>query len=141
MAGMTSRGWSSLGTKAYGLQRVKWTGVTPFSIRDMRARTDGFELNFTKPVDAAVAGNVASYSMSNFTYLYSSAYGSDEIQTQTNTITSATVSADRMSVRLKVEGLRALYVHELHTDGIRSATGAHLDYPRAYYTLNRIPER
>jgi len=82
MVGMTSRGWSSLGTKAYGLQRVVWNGETPFSIREMHALPDGFELVFTEPVDASSAAQVSAYSMSSFTYLYSGAYGSDEIETE-----------------------------------------------------------
>ena len=139
MVGMTSRGWSSLGTKSYGLQRVRWKGATPFSIREMRAKPDGFELVFTSPVDTASAGDVASYAMKSFTYFYSSAYGSDEIDGKAVRIVSATVSADGLGVRLKVDGLRELCVHALHADGIRSAGGAKLDHADAYYTLNRIP--
>ncbi len=138
--GMTSRGWSSLGTKSYGLQRVRWKGTTPFAIREMRAKPDGFELVFTEPVDAATAGDAASYAMKSNTYFYSSAYGSDEIDVKSAKVISATVSADGRSVRLKVDGLRELYVHELHADGVKSAGGAKLDHADAYYTLNRIPK-
>lgn len=138
--GMTSRGWSSLGTRAYGLQRVHWNGKTEFAIKEMHAQSDGFTLVFTEPVDAATAGNPASYAMSSYTYLYSSAYGSDEIDGQTLKITSAEVSADKLSVRLKVDGLRALYVHELHADGVTTANGAKLAHANAFYTLNKIPK-
>lgn len=138
--GMSSRGWSSLGTKSYGLQRVRWNGVMPFAVREMRAKPDGFELAFTAAVDPASAGRVESYAMKSYTYLYSNAYGSAEIDTKPLTITGATVSADRRSVRLTVEGRRELYVHELRAEGVRSAAGAALEYPDAYYTLNRIPK-
>jgi glucose/arabinose dehydrogenase len=139
MVGMTSRGWSSLGTKSYGLQRVRWTGGEVFAIREMRATPDGFELVFTQPVDRATAADPASYAMTSYTYLYSSAYGSDEIETESLRVLSATPGVDGRSVRLRVEGLRALCVHELHADGVRSAAGGSLDHPEAYYTLNRIP--
>jgi hypothetical protein len=140
MVGMTSRGWTSLGTKSYGLQRVKWTGATPFAIHEMRARPDGFELTFTQPVDTKAAGDPTSYSMSSYTYLYSSAYGSDEIEAQPVKIISVSVAKDGRSVRLMCEGLRELYVHELRADGVRSAGGARLDHALACYTLNRIPK-
>ncbi len=140
VVGMTSRGWSSLGTKSYGLQRVRWNGTTPFAVREMRARPDGFELTFTEPVDAATAGDPASYSMKSYTYFYSGAYGSEEIENQPCPVVRATVSADRLRVLLKVDGRRALYVHELRADGVRSAAKAKLDHPDAYYTLNRIPK-
>lgn len=139
--GMTSRGWSSLGTRAYGLQRVHWNGQTAFAIKEMHAKPDGFELVFTEPVDATTAGNPASYAMSSYTYLYSGAYGSDEIDPQTLKITSAVVSDDKLSVQLKVEGLRPLYVHELHADGVTTPTGSKLEHAAAYYTLNRIPKK
>jgi glucose/arabinose dehydrogenase len=140
LVGMTSRGWSSLGNKSYGLQRVQWNGDAIFAIREMRAKPDGFELVFTQPVDPATATDPASYEMTRYTYLYSSAYGSDEIQTAPLRVLSATLAPDERSVRLRVEGLRALFVHELHAPALRSAGGAKLDHADAYYTLNRIPQ-
>ncbi len=140
MVGMTSRGWSSLGTKAYGLQRLRYNGNVPFAIKEMRARPDGFELVFTRPVDRGRAADAASYRMSSYTLLYSGAYGSDEILTASNPVTSAVVAADGMSVRLKVGALRELHIHELHADGVKSEAGEPLDHADAYYTLNRIPQ-
>jgi hypothetical protein len=136
--GMTSRGWSSLGTRAYGLQRVKWSGQTDFAIKEMRARKDGFELVFTAPVDPTTAANIKSYRMSSYTYLYSSAYGSDEIDTKELTITQA--KAEGTHVKLTIENLRPIYVHELHAEGVMSATGKPLKQAAAYYTLNRVPK-
>jgi len=104
--GMTNRGWSSLGSRSYGLQRVRWDGKPAFAIKEMRAKPDGFELVFTEPVDPASATDPASWTMDSFTYLYSSAYGSDEIDPKSLVILSAEVSADGRTVRLRVEGLR-----------------------------------
>jgi hypothetical protein len=42
-------------------------------------------------------------------------------------------------VRLYVNGLQAGHVHELHSAGLRSATGLPLLHPEAYYTLNYLP--
>ena len=141
LVGMSSRGWSSLGTQAYGLQRVRWNGTTPFAIQEMRAQPDGFELVFTTEIDPVTAALPASYMVQSYTYLYSNAYGSAEIDALRLSVTSATVSADRRRVRLKLDGLRAHYVHELRAAGVRSAVGASLAHPDAYYTLNRIPAR
>ena len=138
-AGLTNRGWSSLGAASYGLERLVWTGRTPFEIAEMRALPDGFELVFTQPVDSRTAVDPTSYAMSGYTYLYHATYGSDEIRKRTPTIRSATVSDDGTRVRLVVDGLRELYVHELVAKGVRSAEGEPLLHPEAYYTLNRIP--
>jgi hypothetical protein len=137
--GMTNRGWSSLGNRSYGLVRVRQKGEVAFAIKEMRAKSDGFELVFTEPVEAKSAGDVKSYSMENFTYQYSGAYGSDEIEKAACGIESAVVSADGLSVRLKVKGLKELFVHELHLDGVRAKSGEALLYPVGYYTLNRLP--
>lgn len=139
LVGLSNRGWSSLGTASYGLQRLVWTGKTPFEIQEMRATPTGFELTFTQPVDPQTGGDVASYSLSSHTYLYHKAYGSDEIQKKELEITQAEVSEDRLRVRLTVSGLREVFVHELRADGLRSRSGQPLLHPDAYYTLNKIP--
>ena len=138
-AGLSNRGWSSLGTASYGLQRIVWTGRQPFEIQEMRALPDGFELLFTKPVSAAIASDVARYRMQSYTYRYQPQYGSDEILRRQLAIQSATVGAARRRVRLRVAGLRELFVHELQITGVQSDEGEMLLHPRAYYTLNRIP--
>ena len=138
--GLSNRGWSSLGTAAYGLQRLVWTGKTPFEIKEMRAKSDAFELVFTKPVDPKAAADTASYAMSSHTYTYHSTYGSDEILKQSPSIEDAIVSKDRLRVLLKISGLREYFVHELEASGVRGARGEPLLHPRAYYTLNRIPD-
>jgi hypothetical protein len=137
--GLTNRGWSSLGTAAYGLQRLVWTGKTPFEIKEMRALSDGFALVFTKPVAAATATTPASWQMNSHTYLYHSTYGSDEILSRKLAIEKVTVSDDGLRVRLHVNGLRELFVHELSASRIRSRDGEPLLHSHAWYTLNRIP--
>jgi hypothetical protein len=42
-------------------------------------------------------------------------------------------------VRLFVDKLQVGHVHELHLDGVRSASGQPLLHREAYYTLNFIP--
>ena len=138
-AGLSNRGWSSLGTASYGLQRIVWTGRQPFEIQEMRALKDGFELLFTKPVSASSASDATRYRMQSYTYRYHPQYGSDEILRRQLTIQSATVDGERRRVRLRVDGLRELFVHELHVEGLQSDEGDMLLHPRAYYTLNRIP--
>ena len=137
--GLTNRGWSSLGSASYGLQRLIWTGKMPFEIKEMKATANGFDLVFTKPVSADSAMAVGSYTMNSYTYLYHSTYGSDEIQKRDLEIQIERVSDDGMTVSLTVNGLREMFVHELIAKGIRSADGEPLLHPHAYYTLNRIP--
>lgn len=138
--GGTNRGWGSRGNKPFSVERLNWTGKVPFEVHEMRAKPDGFELTFTKPVDAASAENVDSYELSTYTYIFQASYGSPEVDHTTPTITKAAVSEDRKRVRLYVDGLQEGHVHELHLDGVRSQEGLPLLHAEAYYTLNRVPE-
>lgn len=139
--GMTNRGWSSLGNRSYGLHRVVATKVSPFSIQEMRAKPDGFELRFTEPVRAESVLNAGALEMTSYTYEYSKRYGGDEIETKSHELGEIEISEDGLQVRFRVKEMRPLYVHELRTKGIRSANGRELDHNSAYYTLNRIPKR
>lgn len=138
-AGMTSRGWSSTGREPYGLERLVWSGKTPFEMKAVRAMSDGFEIEFTTPVDRGAAANPASYSITDFTYRYHHIYGSPPMETETRTIYKVEVSQDGLKSRLYVEGLREGFVNEIKAEGIRSSAGKNLLHSTGYYTLNVIP--
>ena len=137
--GGTDRGWGSRGGKPFALQRLVWSGKVPFEIHEMRAKPDGFELTFTREIDPATAGKIESYTLETYTYIYQSVYGSPEVDKTKPLIQKATVSDDRRSVRLVIDGLQQGHVHELHARGIKSAQGEPLLHQEAYYTLNYIP--
>jgi len=138
--GSTNRGWGSRGPKPFAVERLVWTGKTPFEIKEMRAKPDGFELEFTLPVDANSAADPKSYSMSAYTYIYQEAYGSPVVDKTTPTITQATLADDAKTVRLTVKGLVEGNIHELVARGVKSRAGTGLLHPEAYYTLNQIPK-
>jgi len=140
-AGGSNRGWGSRGGKPFTFERVRWTGKTPFEILEMSARPDGFELTFTQPVDKTLAADPASYSMDAWTYIYQSEYGSPEVDQATPTITAASVSADGLKVRLKIDGLVQGHVHHLNAKKLESAAKQPLWHPDAWYTLNEIPAK
>jgi hypothetical protein len=138
--GGTDRGWGARGGKPFALERLAWTGQTPFEVHEMRARPDGFELTFTEPVSADTAGSAESYRIETYTYIYQSSYGSPEVDRTRPVVKSANVSADGMSVRLILDSLQEGHVHELHLPGVRSKSGKPLLHGSAYYTLNAVPE-
>ena len=139
--GMTSRGWGSTGRAPYGLQRLVWTGRTPFEPLSVEARPDGFEITFTEPVDRAASGTPAAYEVNGFTYKYHHNYGSPVVEQRAHPVTHVVVSEDGRRARLVVDGLRPGYIHEIRMRGVRSAlgSGAPLLHDVGYYTLNRIP--
>ncbi|MEK6237863.1 MAG: hypothetical protein N2C14_24395, partial [Planctomycetales bacterium] len=112
--GGTNRGWGSRGGKPFALQRLVWTGEVPFEIHEMRAKPDGFELTFTRPVDPKTAADAKSYKLSAYTYIFQSKYGSPEVDPSTPVIEKVVVGKDNLSARLFIKGLRQGHIHELH---------------------------
>ncbi len=139
--GETNRGWGSAGEANEGLQRLIWNGKLPFEMRTVKAMPDGFEIEFTKPVDKRYAEDLASYSVESFIYKYQAVYGSPPVNTQKHSIKGVKVSADGMTARIIVNNLRKHYIHNITLSGIRdNENGYELVHPTGYYTLNNIPE-
>jgi hypothetical protein len=138
-AGMTNRGWGSVGGKPYGLQRLIYTGILPFEIHSLKLTRQGFDLTFTKPLDPRRATDPSAYSLQSYTYAYWPAYGSPEMDRRADKILGVTLSGDRRQVSLAADGLRPGRVYELHLDGIQAADGTPLLHPEGYYTLNQMP--
>lgn len=140
-AGLTNRGWGSAGTTTSGLQRLIWTGKVPMEMKTVSARPDGFEIEFTYPVEVSSAEDLDSYYGRSYIYKYHPVYGSPTIQEEKLNIKGVKVSADGMKVRLVIDNLRPYYLHEIMVPGIR-AKGSDLSvlHNTAYYTLNNIPE-
>lgn len=138
--GETNRGWGSAGEANEGLQRLVWTGKTPFEMKTVRAQPDGFEIEFTQPIDRASAEDLASYKVKSFIYKYHSTYGSPTINEVNNAVKGVKVSEDGLKARIIVDGLRQYYIHQLTLDGIREKNSKFsLVHTNAYYTLNNIP--
>lgn len=137
--GMTNAGWGGKGSRPFGLQRVAWNGKVPFEIKEMRAVPQGFELEFTQPIDPATAKAPGAFKLSSYTYRLSKNYGGPEEDVQSLSVNQVEVTPDARRVRLRVTPLRAGYVHELHADTLRSAQAIPLLHPEAYYTLINMP--
>jgi hypothetical protein len=139
VVGESNRGWNSMGSRSYGLERLVWTGKTPFEILRMEAQPDGFLLTFTEPVDAASVVP-ASFQMKSYTYRYQKSYGSPEVEVAPVQISTAQLGENGRTIKLTCRGLRKGYVHELDASGVGAVDGRKLLHPQAYYTLNHIPK-
>jgi len=139
--GGTARGWGARGGQEDALQSLVWNGVTPFEIKEMRAKPDGFEFVFTKPIDPASIQKADSVKIETYTYIYQASYGSPEVDRTFPTIERVEVSPDHLSARMLIKGVFPGHIHELHLTGVRSAEGAPLLHDAAYYTLNDLPEK
>ncbi|MHB1179082.1 MAG: c-type cytochrome [Daejeonella sp.] len=140
--GETKRGWGSSGdANEEGLERLVWDNVVPFEMKTVRAMPDGFEIEFTRPVDPQSAEDLASYSVESYIYKYHAVYGSPPVNLEKCKVTGVKLSADGMKARIIVDNLRRAYIHTIKPHGVREKGNNYsLLHPTAYYTLNNIPE-
>lgn len=139
--GETNRGWGSAGEANEGLERLVWNNKMPFEMKAVRAMPDGFEIEFTQPVDPKSALDLASYNVESYIYKYQPVYGSPPVNVQKCTVKGVKLSADGLKARIVVDNLRRYYIHTLRLDGIREKENYYsLVHPTAYYTLNNIPQ-
>lgn len=141
VAGGTNRGWPVRGLEPFALERVEWTGVTPFEVERITIHPEGFDLRFTLPVDPELAADPATWRMGTFTHIYHGQYGGPEVDRTVPVVESAAVGEDGRSVRIVLDRLLRGHVHEFDLVALRSADGAPLLHRDAYYTVNEIPER
>ena len=138
--GGSNRGWGAWGPEVDSFERIDWTGKIPFEIHELRAKHDGFEMTFTKPIDKASA-KAESFKSKSYMYRYAKSYGSPELEIVDPKLEVLSVSEDGKSIRLKLTPFIKGHVHEFRSTGIRSAKGHKLLHDAAYYTLNEIPKK
>jgi len=139
--GETNRGWGSAGDANQGLQRLVWNGKMPFEMYTVKAMPDGFEIEFTMPVDRKSAEDLDSYKVSSYLYKHYPVYGSPPIDTKDVTVKGVKLSEDGKKVRIVLDGMRQYFVHKIELAGVRAENNYwSLVHPDAYYTLNNIPD-
>ena len=132
--GQTEHGWA--GDK--GIQRITWTGKVPLDVKEMHLTKSGFEMTFTKPLEASGAGNPETYKVRRYYYEYHAQYGSKEFDLQEVVPKSVAVSEDRTKVTLEFDPLVAWRIYEFHLDALKSEDGAAIANPLVAYTLNHL---
>ncbi|MCI0541883.1 MAG: PQQ-dependent sugar dehydrogenase, partial [Verrucomicrobiales bacterium] len=146
VGGLKNKAWPALGPREYSLERVSFTGTSPFEVQEVRAQPNGFELRFTEPVDRASSEDAENYVVSQFNYEHHEPYGSPEFDHngQANRATEikvlrAEVSPDARAVRLSLAGLKTGFVTHFRCGDLKSARSRSLRHRAFFYTLNHIP--
>lgn len=139
IVGQTNRGWGSVGGQPHGLQRLVYTGRTPFEIQNMKVTPQGWDLTFTEPVEKTRAAKPEAYILSSYTYHHWATYGSPEIDRKEHQIEKVEVSEDGKTVRLFVPERTLKKVYQLTLKDFSNQAGQTLLHPDIYYTLNHLP--
>ena len=146
VGGLRMGHWTSIAPNATSLDRVSFTGQSPFEIKEVHARPDGFELTFTQPVEVVAASNPESYDTAQYGYVYQGKHDGPENDHDAKVpgppvhVTKADVSTDRLKVRLKTDGCQAGQVVMVRALDVTSADGKKLWHDTFHYTLNQLPK-
>ena len=139
------RGWQSNAAKETGFDRVRYTGKTVFTVRDLKVTKDGVSLTFTQPLDKAAAEDAQNYSGSRWNYKRTSNYGSPHVSvadpakngTDPLDITGAKLSADGKTVTLAIADLKPV-MQQLLTFKLKAADGTAINQ-QVMHTINVVP--
>lgn len=132
--GQTMREWAGA---MEGLQRIKFNGGRVFDILAMHLSKDGFDLEFTQPVDAGCGEGADAFKTETYWYEYSSSYGGSETNPRFVTASAVTWSADRRKVHLVYPALEAQRVARITLSGLKSE-GQPLAHTMVAYTINKL---
>jgi hypothetical protein len=133
--GQTNHGWAG----DQGIQRISWTGKTPLDVLEMRLTKTGFDVVFTRPVDAASA-QAEAWKLKRYDYDYHPAYGSKQHDVENVPVTAVKFSPDRKRASIELGSLTAWRVYEFDFAAFKADDGAPLLNPLVCYTLNRLVE-
>jgi glucose/arabinose dehydrogenase len=132
--GQTMREWAGA---MEGLQRIKFNGGRVFEVLGVHLTRDGFELEFTQPVDAGAGEKPEAFPTDSYWYEYSSNYGGPESNGERVRATSVAWSTDRRKVRLVYPKLEAQKVMRINLTGLTSHAQP-LGHGTVAYTINRL---
>ena len=137
-----SGNWGQAGKLGHGLQKLTFDESRAFDMLEMRAVDGGFEIEYTQPLSDETAQDLAAkYEAAQWRYVSTPQYGGPKIDEEDLEIASATLSEDRRTVTLMIDGLRPGRVVNVHSPRpFASASGDELWSTEAWYTLNRLPD-
>ncbi len=136
--GQTSRGWGSVGSAPYGVQRIVYDeSKPPFEIQMVHLLKDGFELSFTKPVQWKEDSNAQKCDIEFWNYLYHSAYGSPKVDQTKVEATAMQWNEEGTTLKVKMPTLETGKIYKLVFADLKATDGSKLTNRIVYYTLNR----
>ena len=139
IGGIRDSGWGGANNIGELVRLRPIPDALPCGIAEVRATNRGFVVQFTQPVNAQRAADVANYALASYTRVSTPAYGGDDKQRRVESIRKVELADDALSVTLTVDTMRAGFVYELNIKDL-SPDGSAFIPSQAHYTLRVIPE-
>jgi len=132
-------GWS-WNEKQFGLQRLEYNGKTTFEMLAVKAQPNGFEIEFTEPIQSGLEISSADILIQQWWYLPTARYGGPKLDLEKMEIARLSISPDRLRINLEIPDLKKGHVIYFRLpEALRSESGNSLWSSEAWYTLNQIP--
>jgi glucose/arabinose dehydrogenase len=132
-----ARGWGG-GGHGEGLARLEFSGNAPLEVRAVRLLAEGFELEFTAPLNDAAARLVGEIRVEQFRYEYWGNYGSPKVDRELLPIQNVELSANCRRMTVTVRNVKANHICHLSLPRFAGVNGQVLLHTDAYYTVNRL---
>jgi hypothetical protein len=138
------KGWQSNAAREGALHRVRYTGKPVTFASHLHVTDAGIYLGFFQPLDPAAATNLQNYSLEQWNYRWTSAYGSPEFSVANPdkrgrdkiVPTGASISADRRTVFLEIPDLQPVMQMRIRFN-LRTAAGEAVN-SEIHNTINRV---
>ncbi len=137
-------GWVTNGIADGCFQRVRYVGGKVYLPTSISFHQNGMRIGFAEPLDHDAAGDPGSFTVEEWVYRYSEAYGSEEYSVahpdrvghDPVAVRSATVLEDQKSVFLEVPAIRPVMQMHIRAS-LRARDGAEVSFD-AYPTINAL---
>ncbi|MDA9110490.1 hypothetical protein N9J62_01085 [bacterium] len=123
-----------------GLQKIAYSGTTPFEIHRIELQNDGFLFHFTQPVNQAIKLDPKNFGVQSYHYPYGPNYGYPKTDNQKIVPTRVEQSLDGSTIRVMIPNLEERKIYQFNLPELKDPYGKSLRNPVAYYTLNELLE-
>lgn len=137
--------WQSNGAKQGAFHRVRYAGKPVTMVRDLRVKTNGIVLTFTRPLDKATVSDLENYAVDRWNYDWAEHYGSPEFSVKEPTrkghdpvaVKSARLSADGKTLSLELEDVIPVMQQRVKLR-LKGADGADVAQ-EVWHTIHKVP--
>jgi hypothetical protein len=151
LLGQTGRGWGARGGSQAALQLISYDGETVAAdISEIVAVPSGLELRFTRPIAEGIGVDDLKKQLKAASWFYTNLpdYGSPRRDQREETVSSLTISPDRLSVRVDFAdfGKEEKWLDRLYHLKLEDTTSFFGEAPawkmlEGFYTLRAIPDK
>ncbi len=133
--------WSHAGKLHHGFQKLVPTEAVAFEMLAIRIKSNGVEVEFTKPLRAGEGSRPEDYHVRQWRYVPTEEYGGDKIDDETLRVRSVNVSNDRRRAFLELDGMRPAHLVYLRiANPFISEDNEEMWTTESWCTVNAIPQ-